>query len=44
METDDTQEFDYTSERVRAVLDVGMILHPQNQVVNSVIVGKVRGV
>lgn len=34
--------FDHTSKRVRAVLDVGMILHPQNEVVNSVIVGKVK--
>jgi len=27
---------------MRAVLDVGVVLHPQNEVVNSVIVGKVK--
>ncbi|KAH8805967.1 putative nicotianamine synthase [Xylogone sp. PMI_703] len=36
-------EFDTTSKVVQACLDVCLVVHPYNHIVNSVIVGRVRG-
>jgi nicotianamine synthase len=38
------QEFDSTTEAVVRCLDVQVVVHPYSHVVNSVIVGRVRGV